>query len=282
MDPTQILYKYMAAQHRTKVLSKPHNTETWRYSERPPLRFRASEAGSCPRRLFYRLVGCVPTPDPPGLQLAQIVGNVMQDVVRNLLMEAGIEMGGLEVQADKSIEETLDTIVERDVGGTVIKISSRADGTITIDDAVHLYEFKTVKGRAIYWFQQECNKTGHDGLVARLEKKTPYYWDQVQLTMEVFGLRRGYFHTFDKAESVLGFALPDKTRTGIRVDYDGDCVDRILQNFVVAQKAVLADEAPSLRDCPPDGSLPCGFCPFYYQCHQMLIRKKIEYPLEVA
>lgn len=287
-DPLQAIYDGLAEQARQDVLKKPHDKTTWRYHRRPPLRFRASESGACPRRIWYRLMGYVPTPDDPGLILKQLDGNLAQDVVRQLMLEHGVRIEGIEFRADGTQVETLDTIKECEApDGTKIKVSARADGKLATPRGWALFEFKTLKHFDAMWLDRayqsgyKGGETGTMGIMERVRAKLPYYEAQMQITMHVFDETLTYFGTKDKGYSSYGWATPDGGRSGAYMEYDEERVAGILAMFAEVQQAV-QDEKPPDYSHPLvpsfDGGGQCGWCPFHYQCHGAKSRGEVVYP----
>lgn len=283
-DPIQRVYEGLAADSRADALSKPHDTETWRYKKRPPLRFRASESGGCPRRLYYRLVGCVPQPESASLKLKQLEGNVAQDVVRQLFLKYGIELGGIRVEPDGSIVETLDGAktfeVERGDRTVTVRVSARADGSIdTPRGLALLFEFKTITTNSVRWLQVAFDQGGEPKALERIHNKSPWYENQVQITMAVFDGELTYFGHKNKDTTDYGLALPNGERTGLYIAYDREIVDGILREFALVSDAIEAGTPPDLSLCPLDGSRDCGWCPFYYQCYGVAKNDgKVVYP----
>jgi CRISPR/Cas system-associated exonuclease Cas4 (RecB family) len=269
----------MAAEGRERVLKKPHDSTTWKYDRRPPLRFRASEAGNCARRIWYRLMGYVPAPDSPELMMKQMWGNLAQDVVRSLFKKYEIPIGGIEFKSDGTQKELLDDIKEFPVGEEMIKVSARADGEFNGDT---LFEFKTIDHFKNYWFQQAYNGhwekygKGNDAVVARIKEKNPYYYDQVQITGEIFGKTRTLFGTQNRSAVEYGMKALDGTRADIYIERDPEQVLGILMKLAMIARAVRNEKVP-----PPllAGSMECSFCPFLYQCHGKTENGgKVEYP----
>lgn len=278
-DPTQRLYEGLAAEARADVLKRAHDTKTWRYRRRPPLRFRASEAGNCPRQLFYRLMGCVPAPDKPSLKLKQLEGNLAQDVVRQLYLKHGVEMGGIEVERSGTVRETLDKVSEFEVSGERIKVSARADGEFDTPYGHALFEFKTATGNSMRWLQTALDRGGKEGLLDRIHKKHPYYVNQIQITMAVFGRSLTYLQFKNKDTTDYGFVDSAGNRCGVYILYDQNRVDELLGSFAHAQKCVATGNPPDIALCPLDGSRECDWCPFYYRCYGAMNNGgKVVYP----
>ena len=272
LDPFEQLRVAMAAEARERVLKKPHDKTTWRYKKRPPLRFRASEAGACGRRIWYRLMGYVPTPDSPDLMMKQLWGNLAQDVVRGLFHKHGIKIGGVEFQSDGTQKETLDARHDFDVDGTAVKVAARADGDF---DADTLFEFKTLNERKHYWMKQafaghwDKYGKGNDAAVAYIKNRYAWYYDQVQVTSAIFG----------KSQTLFGFMNRDSVQYDhYMIAADPEKLREVLLNFAVVQRGVQTETPP-----PPilSGSMECTWCPFHYQCHGKTERGgKVVYPSE--
>lgn len=262
-DPFALLRTKMAAAARERVLKKPHDKSTWKYKTRPPLRFRASESGSCPRQIWYRLNGYVPTPGSPELMLKQLWGNVAQDVVRELFRKYDVPIGGIEFMDDGTQKELLDARKDYDVPDaegniTWVKIAARADGEFP--DST-LFEFKTLDSKKHYWMEQAFKGhwkkygKGNDASVQYIANRYPWYYDQVQITRDIF----------EKKDALFGFQNRD------RVEYDSYVmaadngrVAFILQKFAMVKRAVESGAAPAPILA---GSAQCSWCSFHYQCH---------------
>ena len=279
-DPFQQVYAHMAAKARADVLRKPHDTETWRYERRPPLRFRASEAGSCPRRLWYRLMGYVPTPDDPGLVWKQADGNIGQDMIRTMMKEAGVGLGGIEFQPDGTQKETLDTRRKFVVGDTEVEVSARADGALETPRGLALFEFKTMAFYPSDWLEKTFAKEGEGGVIDRLKKKHPYYVAQMQMTMAIFDYDLTYFGHKNKSAGSHGFRAENDERCGVYLERDQQVIDGILATFAEVQEQVHAGTPPrfSHPKVPLDGSGECGFCAFHYQCYGAQSKGAVIYP----
>lgn len=269
-DPFVQLRKAMAVKARERVLAKPHNKETWMYDRRPPLRFRASEAGSCARQIYLRLIGCVPKPDSPELILKQIFGNVAQDVVRGLFKEYGVPIGGITFHVDGTQKELLDARKDFDVGDTTVKVAARADGEFNGDT---LFEFKTLDSKKHYWMEQakkghwEKYGSGNDATVKYIAARYPYYYDQVQITAAVF----------DKARTLFGLQNRDRVAYDSYImTEDKERVLLILQKFAFIKRCVETETPP-----PPilAGSVACSWCPLAHHCpNGQETPGKVEYP----
>lgn len=282
LDPFQRLQEAVAREARDKALERPHSTETWRYDKRPPLRFRASESGDCARRIWYRLMGCVPKPDSPDLVMKQVEGNVAQDVVRALFKKYGIPIEDITFAADGTQIETASAIKEFDVDGTTVKVSARSDGLFP--ETPHgpaRFEFKTAAFYKFDWLQKTFNGyfkklgRGLEAVIARLKEKNQYYIAQIQMTMAVFDDERTAFGIKGRSDVDYGLTDENGARTMVYVDADPDAQQGILRKFARIKEAVRAEEPPMPL---LEGSMECSFCPFNYQCWGAVRSGKVTYP----
>ena len=286
-DPFQALYEALAAEAWADVMKKPHDKEKWLYDKRPPVRFRASEAGNCARRIYYRLIGAVPTPDPADLKLKQFEGNLQQDVVRSLFKEHNIPIEGIVFGEDGTQEETLAAQKEFEVDmgdGTTstVTVSARADGRFpNLEGGSAIFEFKTIDHFKNYWLQKTYDghfgTKGNDAVLERIETKHGYYDGQMQITMAIFGDDQTYFGAKNRSAVAYGLETPDGLRTGVFVPRDEGKIKTILRTFAGIKEAVETGKPPPAK---LDGSMECSFCPFYYQCHGKMKRGKVIYPNE--
>jgi CRISPR/Cas system-associated exonuclease Cas4 (RecB family) len=268
---------------RAEKLAAPHSTETWLYYKVPTLRFRASEAGYCERRVWYRLVGQVPQPDSPFSQRMMMQGNVQQDVVRSLFRSHGVNIGGIDFRPDG---EQVETIVERgrkfEVDGKTIVVSARADGDFPDMDGA-LFEFKTMDHMKDDWLCKQWHpKKEMQGVLDRLETKHPDYMAQMQMTMQIFDRDATWFGHFNRNfvrygifGGIDGNPSKKEAKGGVLVKSNPEQQQQILERFAGIQDCVESATPP-----PPilDGSKPCSYCPFYYACHGAVRAGKVMYP----
>jgi len=273
-DPIEQLYAAIAAESRRKVLEQPYDASTMRYERRPSIRFRASESGNCPRRIWYRLMGFVPTPDDPSLVLKQLEGNISQDVIRGLFQQYGIPVRGIVFEADGAQTETLDGRKEFEVpmddgSAETVLVSARADGDLDAAGEPAVFEFKTMAKYAVKWLQAAFAKGGVEAALEYLHQKRRYYITQMQITMAVFKFKRTYFNFKDKDTTDYGLVRADGSHCGLVLEYDDGMVQKLLRKFADVKRYVLAEkEIPfNAPDVPLDGSMECGYCPFYYRCY---------------
>jgi CRISPR/Cas system-associated exonuclease Cas4 (RecB family) len=283
-DPIQQLYAALAREAQREYLDRPYDATTWRYLTRPPLRFRASEAGNCPRRIYYRLMGCVPAPDSPRLKLLQLEGNLAQDVIRSLFEKHGIPIKGVVHMPDGTQRETKEgkrtfLVVMPDGGERSIDVSARADGFFENGHGPVVFEMKTMGSRMVYWFQQARDgywgTKGNDAVLARIKKKYQYYDAQMQLTMAIFDIDQTCFVFKDRDSTDYGLKAPDGERASVHVPSDPAATKAILQRLASVKDAVLAEKPPQGY---LDGSIECKMCPVYYQCWGAVKLGKVVYP----
>lgn len=259
-NPIQELYRKIAEDNARRA--------TRASTRKPPLRFRASEAGYCWRRTYHRLVGDEAAPENAQSTLRLMVGIELHELFQRLCVKHGVKIDGIEVEPDGSIRETYACTKTFDVpmpDGTTetVDVSGRTDGKVTNGDKSVL-SFKTMGHYPSQWLQTSYEEGGQEGAMQRLEKKHRSYIWQSQVEMKLFDEPNALLVHMNKGTCSIGVVAKDE-RDGVHIAEDNNLFNEILQRFAMIKRHVQRKEPP-----PPefiDGSQECGYCPFYKHCH---------------
>ena len=287
-DPVNRMYDRMAEE----MLERTLRTSS-RY-------FRASEAGDCKRKLWYRISGYRPAPNDGWLKHLGIQGDVDHDVVRDMLLHYGAELEGLKFAREEdgsvSVEELEKVRETFDVDGTDVTIACRSDGSIHIrelldevfpdhgTDGLALLEVKGMDGFSWRWANKAFAADGMDGVKEYIEEKKPYVW-QMNTTMKLVGRPYAYLMVKDRSLSQSGF---HNESNGERIGggvwkFDPNLWKRTLNRMAIVRRAVDSGEPP--RPDHAEGSKACKQCAWSYLCHgaegrrRMGLEPAIVYPV---
>lgn len=277
-DPFELLYERIAEDNAHKVENQS--------GRKPVLRFRASEAGSCKRQVWYRLMGYKPRPDPVYLTLYQVEGNVAQDVVRALFEKYGVPLEGITFDNSTGEQvETLDTQrvfdVEMADGSTEqVTVSARADGFFpSTPRGPAQFEFKTMSTFKMKWLQDALQKGGEERAIARVKEKHGNNYPQVQITMAVFDDELAVYGAKDRNLCQYGLRAvktrkgqPECPPAGLYIPRDQEAIDHYLRQFALVKRAVKVGEPPKPQYL--DGSTECNQCAFYEHCPTLSAKKQ--------
>ena len=275
--------------------------ERARQHRAPARRFRASELADCKRRMYYRQSGYVPAPNT-GFQMDwSIDGDVHHDIVRQVLLNAGVRIAGITQNEDGTTDEDQFVSYDFDVHGLTLPVSTRQDGWIYHDDyGWMLMEIKSV-GHWKYHYQMKAYEEGFEdaegvrhpagdgALLAYLYEKSPSYIYQVHAGMAIAKARGEGRLPFDASEPyTLDHAyLVIKDRSNCHIGYHSDtqgllgglvvpfCEDtwqKVLQRLYVTKQG-LSKGVPPMPGYTA-GSYQCKICPYKYACHDAIKRKQ--------
>lgn len=279
IDPVQKLYDALEADEVERVRSYRPSGQ----------RFRASEAADCSRKIWYRLAGYIPAPRTVKLEMSAKSGNLHHDYVRHLLHAYGIELGGLKMNADGTVDEDPNVYQEYERDGVKFTVSGRSDGTIQIGcesvDGHATLEIKSVG----FWSYDKMVKAGELGtaaLQAYLLKNCKSYI--YQGTVMAMLQDREYVYLMVVKRDSLEVGVFDATlssRTGaLSWKVDPELVEGLLKKFARIQKAVNAGTPPAPEYT--EGSQECNQCSFLIYCHEARKRRErglipyVLYPIE--
>ena len=263
-DPVKLLYERMAEAGIQKA----------RDHRRPVQRFRASEAGDCLRRVYYRLSGCRPAPLTPRSMFYMDGGNVDHDLTRRILQHYDIPVGGVTFNEDGTVDEGDIIVAEYDVmlpseDVVHLTVSCRPDGFIAIpgdDDAV--LEIKGIGFWQFSWLQKTYCKGGPEAVLERIREKHKSHLWQTMVTMELTRRDNAYLLYKDRASEQLGL-YNDETeeRAGVCVPFDSEIWAEILQRWAFVRQCIDSSENEPPAPEYSDGSGYCNNCDFHYMCH---------------
>jgi len=210
-----------------------------------------------------------------------ILGDIDHDVTRQLMNRYSIPIEGVSQNEDGTMDEHMlvrktftvkhptNKFIETD-----IEVTSRADGRYPVidDEPSMLVE---IKGTGFYpykYLQEEYERGGIEAVVARVKKKHPTWYKQMQVTMALSGFTRCYLIVKDRSTGTLGM-WNSKTgeREGIIIDFDEEVWLEILQRFAYVKRKAREGEPP-----PPEFSAKsneCKYCDFSYLCHEAEVRR---------
>jgi len=264
--------------------------EAMRNYKKPPLRFRASELADCKRKIWYRLSGYIPAPRYGFKEDWSVDGDIHHDMVRQTMLHWGIELGG--ITQDEETGETHENkyiVREFEQDGMPFNIASRQDGWIKhadYGDKLIMMEIKSVghwphhymvkayeEGYGPDGFKGDDRVAGLQGFRDYIYDKKPEYVYQMTAGMAMNKEDHCYLVLKDRSNSHIGIHLSDGTCVGGTVfDYDPSVMDKIKRRCVAVKRAVMDGTPPMPEHLP--SSKECGYCPFYYACHEKFKRDK--------
>lgn len=251
MDPVRQMYDHLQTVI-DKQYAKPYI---------PPIRFRASEAGDCPRKIWYRLRGEQPKPISPFVKILTENGDVHHDLVRWRMREAGVELFDLDFDEDtgKVVETNhgVKTVIHKD---TPIKISWRADGGVVIDGIKHVLEIKTLDGFS-YSYMEKAYNTGDIVEYLRNHIKYRKFFLQAAVTAHLSGHTHIYLVIEDRGLGKTGF---NEQNEELAYELKQEDVDEALDNFAFVLQQLELGEPPIHPYTK--SSKPCQHCPFRAKC----------------
>lgn len=267
MDPVQKLY----AEIEKGLVDDVRNYR------KPPRRFRASEAADCSRKIWYRHSGYVPAPRTPFLELVSTSGNIHHDYVRQLLALYGVELTGLQMNADGTVTEDATIVRQFERGGVKFDVSGRSDGgvTVTIEDVDEdaVLEIKSVGGLQ-YKYINKAFARGPEAVYRYIHEKCRSYVYQ-GTTMALLQDKRYVYLLLvnrDMMEIGLFEAATGRRHGGLQWRVDEELQEQILRKFASVTKAVNRGVPPAPEFLP--GSKECERCDFLVYCHQAIERKQ--------
>lgn len=267
MDPVKDMYD----KRQAELIAEATQKDFYKPNE---IRFRASELTDCPRRIYHRLVGDRPLPNSPRLGDYGSIGDAAQDICRQRLVDAGINVGGVDFTPSGQIETT-SKVGEFACMGENIKIASRLDGLLEYDGHDGILEVKSVG----YWkwdgMAKAYTSNGVEGLIAHVKKKYLSYIWQMEASMRINGKKEGYLLIYDRSEGRIGVhsKRDDADRVGgFWLAADDERWKQILNKLLRIQRAVKRKVA--LRPGELPGSTACQRCPFSYACHEAIDRRQ--------
>lgn len=267
MDP--IARMYLARDEDGRVAVRNH--------KKPPLRFRASELADCKRKIWYRLSGYTPAPRYGFNEDWSIDGDIHHDMVRQTMLHWGIELGGITQDAETGeTHEHKYQVKEFVHEGMKFNIASRQDGWIKHEDygdKLIMMEIKSVGHWPHNWMVKAYETGGEQGFRDYIYEKKPEYVYQMTAGMHMNDDDHCYLVLKDRSNSHIGIHLADGTCVGgVVFDYDFTVMERVKRRCVAVKRAVMAGDPPMPEFLP--SSKQCGYCPFYYACHEKFKRDK--------
>ena len=268
MEKDPILHTYDAMTENGLAEVRSYST--------PPVRFRASEAADCVRKIYYRLAGQRPAPRDSVAKVYGVSGDADHDITRQLMAHYGVVITGITQEVDGQITETVYPRVQFPVehaGKTImVDIIARADGEIMTPRGKTLLE---IKGTGFYrydWLRKTYEKDGLAAANQRVKDKHASWYAQMQVTMALTGHTQTYLIVKDRASGTLGLYATDSngkpipgSRTGQYIDFDPEFFQNTLQRFAYVMRKLEDGEPPKPEFTA--GSMECNYCPFLYMCH---------------
>lgn len=271
-NPVQRIYDYLEEKEAARA-ARPKSDK---------IRFRPSEIGGCWREIWYRLSGYEPRPIDGRTSLLFMDGDLHHNVIRQLMQEAGVELGDLIFQADGEVEET--GVVLRTVtvpfGGKEydVTLSGRADGAVRTEEGMDLLEIKSVGKWKFDKFQTTFLKGGEKAVIKLLRDEVKpragarpspkhanrRFWFQFQSTMLAADRTAMYIVFKNRDTGEIGFLDDEGVRHGFRVLADEAVQQEILARCARVMKALEEKKPPSTEFM--DGTTPCNMCNFYQHC----------------
>ena len=267
-DPVQHLYDLMTEQKLNEARS---------FSP-PPVRFRPSESANCMRQIWYRLKGTRPKPRDAVGAMYGIMGDLDHDITRDLLNQAGVEVGHVKYAGDgtpgvETLAGRKDFTVDLNGKEVEVTLSGRADGSLNTPQGRALLEVKGMGAWAYKWMNQAFIDGGHKGVLEYIKEKKPEYYAQIQVSMGIFGYDLGYLLVKDRATGTLGFHNPETgERTGVYIPFDPAYFHERLQRFAFIKSRLGAEEGPKPEFAAK--SKQCSYCDFRWMCHGADERRK--------
>jgi CRISPR/Cas system-associated exonuclease Cas4 (RecB family) len=253
LDPVRIMYDYTQKKIDDKLPYKR------------PLRFRASEAGDCPRKIWYSLKNFE---DSNGftafVQHVCDLGDVHHDLVRWRMKHAGIEM------FDLAFDEEAGTIVETRQGKEFVRwgdndilVSYRTDGGVVIDGKRAVLEIKTIDGMS-YTYMEKAWKAGELVEYLRGHVKYKKYFLQAAISAKLAGLDYVYLLIENRSLGQIGFGGQNSELFYKVTDAD---FEDAMNNFSFVTDMITDDTVP--MQPYTKSSQPCKFCPHRDRCWKL-------------
>jgi CRISPR/Cas system-associated exonuclease Cas4 (RecB family) len=280
MDPIVRIYKQRDEEGRERA----------RNYRIPAQRFRASELADCKRKMWYRKMGYVPKPDTGFAMDWSIDGDLHHDVIRQVMLDAGIELAGITRNEDGTTEEDMFTKHTFLHDGQEIVVSTRQDGWIKHDDyGWMLMEIKTVSHWKYKYMHEAYLKGGHDGVLEYLQEKYRNYIYQMHAGLaiakaqgpkalpfdpsEKHTLDHAYLVIKDRSNCHMGFHDEERgVLGGVIMPYSDDTWNIVLNRC--AQVSRKRDENVPPRPDYTSSAAPCQYCDYRYACHDAEKRRR--------
>ena len=244
---------------------------------KPSIRFRASELGNCRRQQWYRLSGYLPAPRTGFSNDWSIDGDVHHDVVRQMMLQWDIKLGGITL--DPETGETVEAkyiVHEFEHDDCKFSVSSRQDGWIEhedYDNKLIMMEIKSVGHWVHHHMVKAYEEGGESGFKDYIAKKKPGFIYQMNIGMEMQGDEHCYLVLKDRSNCHTGIHLPDGTVIGgVVFDKDPEIIEKVKRRCVAVKRAVMDAKPPMVEHTASANE--CGWCPFYYACHEKIKRAK--------
>ncbi len=255
------------------------NLERIKKFKAPPLRFIASELGSCKRKIFYRHSGYIPAARSARGDDYGRDGDVHHDLVRTFM----VDEGGAKIEGVKRgkggllSEEEPGRDVVLDAGKHRVKLHVRKDGKIRLSRRKGVLEIKSVS----YWDYKAytdlwTNTLDPAAVLAVINDKHPEYIDQCHAGMFEAGLKLAYLvikgrdscavglHSTRDAGQILG---------GLVIEWDQNRWNQIVKRMEIVADALREEKPPRAEYVASDNQCKY-YCPFLHLCHGALKRKK--------
>jgi CRISPR/Cas system-associated exonuclease Cas4 (RecB family) len=263
MDPVKQTYE-----HIQQMLKEEHD----RYGP-PPQRFRASEAGACPRQVYYRLAGYKPeTPRTAFLELLTSMGELQHNVVRWRMKQAGVDLFDLSFNEETGeVEEENHRKVKVQHNGEEFVVAFRSDGGVNIDGVPHVLEIKTIDGFSFSAMNKVFQNGGWPALKEYLTSgegknrgdKYSKWFKQATISglLSKERLDNAYLIIADRSMGQFGFAGEN---SGLAFKLEEEELNKCLSMFAYVAKALREGEPPMQEYL--QNSKECGYCPYKNRC----------------
>ena len=279
IDPVQFLYAEIEKNEIEKI----------KRFKRSPMRFRASEAADCSRKIWYRLTGHMPVPRSAFLELVSQSGNIHHDFVRHLLHLYGVKLHGLAMNEDGTVTEDPTIVREFEKNGQKFTVSGRSDGGIDVqieDEATNaVLEIKSI-GAWKYRYINEAFEKGPQEIYDYIHKNCKSYVYQGTVMALLQDKDYVYLLLVNRDNMTIGlFSETTGARHGgLQFKVDEELREQILSKFARIQKMVYDGTPP-----PPEftqNSTECKQCDFMVYCHGARTRREkgikpyVQFPVE--
>lgn len=245
--------------------------------ELPRPNFRASELNNCKRRMYYRLMGYVPTARTARGDDYGDDGDMHHDQMRKFMKKYGVKLSGLKFNKDGTVDETVSKVLKVKHDGIEFSIGMRLDGFIHLNNRKHLLEGKSMGFWKLKPIRETWERTECDANVLQyIEENRKDIMYQTHACMAATKVKSTYLLIKDRSDSAVGlhsYKNPDAIHGGCIIPFKQPVWNQLVRRLTAVQKAI-NDKVPPRPEYLPSTNECKLYCPFLHLCHGADKRKK--------